>query len=219
MYSTPFDGYQCTRAITHSSPYPRQMQLHPSPHPPLQQRQHIMACCSTPSCRLRMVTGLEIMVDHSFSWLVRRRMTWDFVYLCIFSAIFFVLCRIGNCLSRDQHSIGRGAVFGNDSLPSKCSEQGWGMGTVSVCVCVCVCVYVCVLGCVLCSTYTSTDLHSSHTAGKSTVFGTALNYATMRLLGVGSEDNDIVRARARLHQLGQSRIRLFQSSKSPAKEY
>ena len=43
-----------------------------------------------------------------------------------------------------------------------------------------------------------------HVAGKTTVFGTALNYVTMRLLGVGSEDPDIVRARARLHQLGQS---------------
>lgn len=44
---------------------------------------------------------------------------------------------------------------------------------------------------------------TSHTAGKTTVFGTALNYVTMRLLGVSSEDPDIVRARACLHELGQ----------------
>lgn len=41
-----------------------------------------------------------------------------------------------------------------------------------------------------------------HTAGKSTVFGTALNYVTMRLLGVDRDDPDIVRARGHLHQLG-----------------
>lgn len=42
----------------------------------------------------------------------------------------------------------------------------------------------------------------SHTAGKSTVFGTALNYATMRLLGVPKDDPDAGRARAFLHQMG-----------------
>jgi lanosterol synthase len=41
-----------------------------------------------------------------------------------------------------------------------------------------------------------------HTEGKSTVFGTALNYVAMRLLGVDSEDNDVVRARACLHKKG-----------------
>lgn len=41
-----------------------------------------------------------------------------------------------------------------------------------------------------------------HVAGKSTVFGTALNYVTMRLLGVDRDDPDIVRARGLLHQLG-----------------
>ena len=41
-----------------------------------------------------------------------------------------------------------------------------------------------------------------HIAGKSTVFGTVLNYVTMRLLGVDRDDPDIVRARGLLHQLG-----------------
>ena len=41
-----------------------------------------------------------------------------------------------------------------------------------------------------------------HTAGKSTVFGTALNYVTMWLLGVDRDDRDLTRARAMLHQLG-----------------
>lgn len=41
-----------------------------------------------------------------------------------------------------------------------------------------------------------------HTAGKSTVFGTALNYCTIRLLGVDREDADAVRARALLHKMG-----------------
>ncbi|XP_062504233.1 lanosterol synthase-like isoform X2 [Corticium candelabrum] len=41
-----------------------------------------------------------------------------------------------------------------------------------------------------------------HTEGKSTVFGTALNYVAMRLLGVDSDDNDVVRARVFLHQKG-----------------
>ena len=44
--------------------------------------------------------------------------------------------------------------------------------------------------------------HCRHTAGKSTVFGTALNYVTMRLLGVDRDDRDLTRARAMLHQLG-----------------
>ncbi len=41
-----------------------------------------------------------------------------------------------------------------------------------------------------------------HICGKSTVFGTALNYVTMRLLGVSSDDPDAVRARSFLHNLG-----------------
>lgn len=43
---------------------------------------------------------------------------------------------------------------------------------------------------------------TSHTEGKSTVFGTALNYVTLRLLGVDRDDSDIIRARALLHRLG-----------------
>lgn len=42
----------------------------------------------------------------------------------------------------------------------------------------------------------------SHIAGKSTVFGTALNYATMRLLGVSKEDDDATRARKLLLEMG-----------------
>ena len=34
------------------------------------------------------------------------------------------------------------------------------------------------------------------------MFGTALNYVTMRLLGVDRDDPDIVRARGLLHKLG-----------------
>ena len=41
-----------------------------------------------------------------------------------------------------------------------------------------------------------------HTAGKSTVFGTALNYVILRLLGVDRDDRDATRARALLHHLG-----------------
>eukprot|EP00731_Ephydatia_muelleri_P008296 Em0004g634a len=41
-----------------------------------------------------------------------------------------------------------------------------------------------------------------HTEGKSTVFGTALNYVTMRLLGVARDDPDVARARTLLHHLG-----------------
>ncbi|XP_072022420.1 lanosterol synthase-like [Amphiura filiformis] len=41
-----------------------------------------------------------------------------------------------------------------------------------------------------------------HIAGPSTVFGTTLNYVSMRLLGVKAEDKDLVRARDLLHSLG-----------------
>jgi lanosterol synthase len=41
-----------------------------------------------------------------------------------------------------------------------------------------------------------------HVAGKSTVFGTASNYVAFRLLGVGPDDDDAVRARGMLHKLG-----------------
>ena len=45
-------------------------------------------------------------------------------------------------------------------------------------------------------------LRPRHTVGKSTVFGTALNYVTLRLLGVDRDDPDMTRARALLHRLG-----------------
>ncbi|XP_003383177.1 PREDICTED: lanosterol synthase [Amphimedon queenslandica] len=41
-----------------------------------------------------------------------------------------------------------------------------------------------------------------HIAGKSTVFGTALNYVSLRLLGVGPDDNELIKARELLHQMG-----------------
>jgi lanosterol synthase len=41
-----------------------------------------------------------------------------------------------------------------------------------------------------------------HTAGVSTVFGTSLNYAVMRILGVDAEEPMLVRARATLHYHG-----------------
>lgn len=46
------------------------------------------------------------------------------------------------------------------------------------------------------------DYSHRHIAGKSTVFGTALNYTAMRLLGVSKDDPDINRARRLLHNLG-----------------
>ncbi|XP_063197639.1 lanosterol synthase isoform X3 [Chroicocephalus ridibundus] len=41
-----------------------------------------------------------------------------------------------------------------------------------------------------------------HVEDKSTVFGTALNYIALRILGVGPDDPDIVRARVNLHSKG-----------------
>ncbi|KAM0750640.1 putative lanosterol synthase [Meredithblackwellia eburnea MCA 4105] len=41
-----------------------------------------------------------------------------------------------------------------------------------------------------------------HIEGRSTVFGTALNYVVLRLLGVDAEEPMMVRARATLHKLG-----------------
>lgn len=41
-----------------------------------------------------------------------------------------------------------------------------------------------------------------HIEGPSTVFGTALNYVTLRLLGVTAEHPAMVKARGTLHKLG-----------------
>lgn len=41
-----------------------------------------------------------------------------------------------------------------------------------------------------------------HIEGESTVFGTAMNYAVMRILGASEEDPRLVKARATLHKLG-----------------
>lgn len=41
-----------------------------------------------------------------------------------------------------------------------------------------------------------------HIEGESSVFGTALNYVTLRLLGADEEDRRMVKARGKLHQLG-----------------
>lgn len=42
----------------------------------------------------------------------------------------------------------------------------------------------------------------SHVEGQSTVFGTALNYAAIRILGMDKEHPVCVKARATLHKLG-----------------
>ncbi|XP_070566081.1 lanosterol synthase-like [Ptychodera flava] len=44
-----------------------------------------------------------------------------------------------------------------------------------------------------------------HVEGPATVFGTALNYTAMRILGVGPDDPDMVKARNILHGLGGAR--------------
>ena len=41
-----------------------------------------------------------------------------------------------------------------------------------------------------------------HIEGESSVFGTAMNYVVMRILGVSEEDQRMVKARGILHQLG-----------------
>jgi len=41
-----------------------------------------------------------------------------------------------------------------------------------------------------------------HTEGPPTVFGCALNYVTMRLLGVDARDKDLVSAKTMLNNLG-----------------
>lgn len=43
---------------------------------------------------------------------------------------------------------------------------------------------------------------SRHTESPSTVFGTALNYAALRILGVPKHHPVLVRARTTLHKLG-----------------
>lgn len=45
--------------------------------------------------------------------------------------------------------------------------------------------------------------HDRHVEDKSTVFGTALNYIALRILGLGPDDPVIVRARVNLHSKGQ----------------
>ena len=41
-----------------------------------------------------------------------------------------------------------------------------------------------------------------HIEGKSSVFGTSMNYTALRLLGVGPDDERMVKARALLHKMG-----------------
>lgn len=48
----------------------------------------------------------------------------------------------------------------------------------------------------------STNVIPSHVEGHSTVFGTALNYAAIRILGMDAEHPVCVKARATLHKLG-----------------
>jgi lanosterol synthase len=47
-----------------------------------------------------------------------------------------------------------------------------------------------------------TDIFYSHEEGHSTVFGTALNYVVLRILGVSADHPVAVKARATLHKLG-----------------
>jgi lanosterol synthase len=42
-----------------------------------------------------------------------------------------------------------------------------------------------------------------HFEGKSTVFGTSLNYTALRLLGVRADHPVMVKARSTLHKLGK----------------
>lgn len=44
-----------------------------------------------------------------------------------------------------------------------------------------------------------------HVEDKSTVFGTALNYVSLRILGIGPDDPDLARARNLLHEKGVPR--------------
>ena len=41
-----------------------------------------------------------------------------------------------------------------------------------------------------------------HVEGESTVFGTAMNYVVLRILGVSEEDQRLVKARGTLHRMG-----------------
>lgn len=45
---------------------------------------------------------------------------------------------------------------------------------------------------------------ASHIESRSSVFGTALNYVVLRLLGVDAEHPMMIKARATLHSLGES---------------
>jgi hypothetical protein len=45
-------------------------------------------------------------------------------------------------------------------------------------------------------------LRNSHVEGHSTVFGTALNYVALRILGIDKDHPVCVRARGTLHKLG-----------------
>lgn len=57
------------------------------------------------------------------------------------------------------------------------------------------------------------SLATRHIEGHSTVFGTALNYIALRLLGVDAEHPVCVRARGTLHKLGKTDISLtFQAT-------
>lgn len=46
------------------------------------------------------------------------------------------------------------------------------------------------------------NFSNSHVEGHSTVFGTALNYAALRILGIDKDHPVCIRARGTLHKLG-----------------
>lgn len=50
-----------------------------------------------------------------------------------------------------------------------------------------------------------------HIEGISTVFGTALNYVTLRILGLGADHPAMVKARNTLHKLGKNHQTIIES--------
>jgi hypothetical protein len=54
----------------------------------------------------------------------------------------------------------------------------------------------------VCAVFCPCCILPSHVEGHSTVFGTGLNYVTLRILGVDAEHPVCVKARATLHKLG-----------------
>jgi hypothetical protein len=60
------------------------------------------------------------------------------------------------------------------------------------------------------------DFSKRHDHGPSTVYGTAMNYVVLRLLGVDKDVPMMTRARATLHALGESHCLLYAPSLTSA---